>query len=59
MNSEALTAYPTEAEVLLMEGISMFVLAVDTGVKIQNGTQGEIAAYNGKQVTVVHLFHRR
>ena len=36
MNNEAYTAYPSEAEVLLTEGCSIYVLAVDFGVKIEN-----------------------
>ena len=36
MNNEAYTAYPNEGELLLSEGCQVFVLAVDTGVKIKN-----------------------
>ena len=47
MNNQALTAYPSEGEVLMMEGCLMYVLAVDKGVKIDNKTNGQIAAFNG------------
>ena len=57
MNNEAYTAYPSEAEVLLTEGCPINVLAVDYGVKISNAL-GQIGFYNGRQMTVVHLFHR-
>ena len=57
MNNEAYTAYPSEAEVLLTEGCKINVLAVDYGVKISNAL-GQIGFYNGRQMTVVHLFHR-
>jgi len=56
MNNEAYTAYPSEAEVLLTEGCKINVLAVDYGVKISNAL-GQIGFYNGRQMTVVHLFH--
>ena len=55
-NNEAYTAYPSEAEVLLTEGCEINVLAVDYNVKISN-TLGQIGFYNGKEMTVVHLFH--
>ena len=57
MNNEAYTAYPSESEVLLTEGCDINVLAVDYGVKISNAL-GQIGFYNGKEMTVVHLFHR-
>lgn len=57
MNNEAHTAYPSEAEVLLCEGCRVYVLAVDKDVKINSTNQGYMAAYNGKTITVVHLFH--
>merc|ERR1712070_613752 len=53
LSNEAYTAYPNEAEVLLTDGCSMYVLAIDTGVKIENTTKGQIAAYNGHALTVV------
>ena len=56
MNNEAYTAYPSESEVLLCEGCKIYVLGIDYGVKIENN-EGEIAKYNGQQMTVVHLFH--
>jgi len=56
MNNEAYTAYPSEAEVLLTEGCKINVLAVDYGVKISNAL-GQIGFYNGKEMTVVHLYH--
>jgi len=41
----------------MTECCQMYVLSVDTGIKIENITKGEVAAYNGTQITVVHLFH--
>ena len=57
MNNEAYTAYPSEAEVLLCEGCEIWVLGVDKSVKISNN-EGQIAPFNGQQMTVVHLFHQ-
>lgn len=57
MDSEAYSAYPSESEILFCEGSRMFVLAVDTGVKIRNTTEGEMAAFNGKEINVIHFFH--
>jgi len=56
MNNEAYTAYPSESEVLLTEGCDIYVLAVDHDVKISN-FEGQIGVYNGKEISVVHLFH--
>ena len=36
MNNEAYSSYPSEEEILLCEGCSLYVLAVDTNVKIDN-----------------------
>ena len=57
MNNEAYSSYPSEAEVLLSDGCDMFVLAVDSNVKIKNNSESPIAHYNEKRLTVVHLFH--
>ena len=57
MNNEAYSAYPSEAEVLLSEGCAMFVLAVDTGFMIENTVGGAMAPFNGKEMTVIHLYH--
>ena len=56
MNNEAYTAYPSESEVLLAEGCRIDVLGVDYNVKIDNN-KGKIAVFNGKKMTVVHLYH--
>ena len=58
MNNEAYTAYPSEAEVLLCEGYKIFVLGFDKCVKISN-KEGQLAPFNGQQMTVVHLFNNR
>ena len=57
MNHEAYTAYPSEGEMLLMEGCAVYVLAVEDGVRIHNKSE-TMKDYDGKSVTVVHLFHR-
>ena len=56
MNNEAYTAYPEEGEFLLMEGCHVYVLAVDSDVKIENSFAG-MEYYNAKTITVIHLFH--
>lgn len=56
LNNEAFSAYPEEAELLLSEGIRVFVLAIDEGVKISN-TSKTMGRFNGKRVTIVHLYH--
>ena len=55
MNNEAYTAYPSEREILLTEGRPVFILSVDRGVVIQN-PNASFASYNGKTLTVVHIF---
>ena len=59
MNNEAYTAYPEESEVLLAEGCPVYVLAVDTGIVIENATGGDMSLFTGHAITVVHLFHIR
>lgn len=46
MNNEAYSAYPREAEILLMNGFKVLVLAVDKNVKIEGATKGQLAPYN-------------
>ena len=36
MNNEAYTAYPSEREILLMEGASMYILSVERNFLVQN-----------------------
>jgi len=57
MNNEAYSSYPSESEVLLMEGCHMWILAVDHNVKLPGINEGKMATYNDKVITVVHLFH--
>ena len=57
MNNEAYTAYPEEGEFLLQEGCKVYVLAVDSDVKIENSFAG-MEYYNAKTITVIHLFHK-
>ena len=57
MNNEAYTAYPAEDEVLLSDGCPMFVLSVDKGFKITNTGDGEMSEFDGKVITIVHLYH--
>ena len=56
MNNEAYTAYPEEGEFLLQEGCRVYVLAVDSDVKIENSFTG-MEYYNAQTITVIHLFH--
>ena len=56
MNNEAFTAYPSEGELLLMEGCHVYVLAVEKGVQIANEHEG-MQQYNGQTVTLIHLYH--
>merc|ERR1719240_812926 len=56
MNNEAYTAYPEEGEFLLIEGCGVYVLAVDSDVKIENNFAG-MQYYNAKTITIIHLFH--
>ena len=47
MNNEAFTAYPAEGELLLVEGIRVWILGVEKDVMINN-THDKMAKYNGK-----------
>lgn len=56
MNNEAYTSYPSEREVLLREGCKVYVLSVETNVTIENEFTS-YEPYNGRKVSIVHLFH--
>ena len=56
MNNEAYTAFPTEREILLQEGVGVWVLAVEKDVMIDN-PHAAFAPFNGKALTIVHLCH--
>ena len=36
MNGEAYTSYPSEGEMLLMEGVEVKILGLDSDVKVNN-----------------------
>ena len=55
MNNEAYTSFPREREILLMEGLKLYVLAFERDVKIEN-PHATFATLNGKTVHIVHLF---
>ena len=57
LNNEAYTAYPSECEVLLAEGCAVFVLTVDRDVVIKASPVGQMACYDGKSITIIHLYH--
>lgn len=56
LNNEAYTAYPSEGEVILMEGFAVTVLEVEKKVKVKN-TFKSMKKYNGLTLTIVYLFH--
>ena len=56
MNNEAYSAYPDEGEFLLTEGCKVFVLKVEHNVKITNDMP-EMHSFNGKTITIIHLYH--
>ena len=56
MTSEACSAYPHEAELLLMDGCQVYILSVQKNVIVKNNS-GDFSKYNGKKLTIVHMFH--
>ena len=56
LNNEAYTAYPHEGEILLAEGCTVWILAIEDNVKIQNDTDS-MSKYNGKSITIIHMIH--
>ena len=56
MNNSAYTSFPVESETLLVEGCQVKILAVEQTV-IEND-HDDFEKYNGKAITIVHLFHR-
>ena len=54
MNNEAYTAYPAEREIILQEGIQVYVLGLET-IIIENDHL-TFKAYNKKEISVIHLF---
>ena len=56
LSHEAYSAYPEEQEVVLIEGIKMFVTKVEHKVRILNKNEG-CEEYNKKQLTIIYLFN--
>ena len=56
MNNESFTSYPAEGEILLQEGCAVYILAINRDRQIKNSYKG-MEKYNGKSITIVHLFH--
>ena len=54
MNNEAWTAYPSEGEMLLMEGIRMYVFDIEYDHVVENMHEG-MEFYNGKKITIIYL----
>ena len=54
MNNEAFTAYPSEGELLFMEGHSVVVLAIEENLKIENLYES-MQRFNGSTITIVYL----
>ena len=55
MNNEAYTSYPSESEILLRDGAFTYILGVEEDIVIQND-HTSFAKYNGKTISIVHLF---
>ena len=55
MNSEVYSSYPSEGEILLMEGINVWVLG-HTIVEIKN-KHPSMQKYTGNKVTVIFMFN--
>ena len=56
LNSMDYSAYPYEEEILLQEGCAVYILAINRDRQIKNSYKG-MEKYNGKSITIVHLFH--
>ena len=54
LDNQQYTAYPVEREILLSEGCQVRVLGVERDYVIKNEN---MPLYNGKQVTIIHLFN--
>ena len=57
MNNEAYTAYPSEGEVLLVEGCSVHVLAFQENFELKNHTSCGMEKYNGRKINIIYLYH--
>ena len=55
MNGEAYTCYPSEGEMLLMEGFPIRILGFENNVVINNKHES-LKEYYSKQVMVVYLY---
>lgn len=58
LNNEAYTAYPSEGEMLMREGIKIYILGVERAVKIDN-LHHSFAQFHGQTINIIHLFHFR
>ena len=56
MNNDAYSAFPGEGEILLTEGIAVYVLDIQNDVKIQNRHES-MKEYDEKIIKIIHLFH--
>ena len=57
LNNEAFSAYPCEGEILLREGVLVYILDFDQ-VEINNRHKS-FAQYTGKTVTVIYMANLR
>ena len=55
MNNDAYSAFPSEGELLVAEGCSVFVLDVEKDIVIKND-RPSFSSFNGHKLTVIYLF---
>lgn len=56
MNNGAYTAYPEENELMLREGVTIYVMEVERDVKLEN-PYPNFQLYNGQTITIIHFFN--
>ena len=56
MNNKAYSSFPSESEILLMEGCLINILAVEEEVLISNNL-ASFVPFKNKKITIVHLYH--
>ena len=58
LNNGAYTPFPAEREMLLMEGVAVWVLEVEESIYIDND-HDSFTKFNGSTLTIVHLYHNQ
>ena len=55
LNTSAFSAYPSESELILVEGIEVYILGIEESFEIENESSPFMEKFNGKMMTIVYF----